>query len=205
MSFGRIKTRLKALINRKDFTDELAGDFVLDAISTLERTQRIGPMETVFEKDDWDGTRNAFPIPANYLQTIRIFDDEGVYDEVDFDSFLQARPELHGMRGVYTKVADRWLVKPTPAVGKKLYLHFYAESIRPVLDTDTTIWTETGFLATLYKAAELAADFYQMEPDQVGAYASRAEEHAAAMAQQALDEAWSGRISIPAPSGLGEY
>lgn len=205
MSFGRIKTRLKALINRKDFTDELAGDFILDAISQHERTLRIGPMETVFEKSDWDGIKNVLPIPTNYLQTIRIFDDAGAYDEVDFDTFLQARSDFYGSRGVYTKVADRWLLKPTPAPGQTIYLHFYAETIRPSLDSDTTIWTEAGFLATLYKAAELAADFYQMEPDVVGGYRSRAEENVALIEQQAFDEAWSGRISIPPPSGLGAY
>lgn len=205
MSFGRIKTRLKALINRKDFTDDLAGDFVLDAISYHERTLRIGPMETVFEKSDWDGTRNAYPIPANYIQMVRLFDEAGAYDEVDFDTFLQTRTDQISARGVYTKVADRWLLKPIPAPGHTIFLHFYAETIRPSLDTDSSVWTEAGFLATLYKAAELAADFYQMEPDTVGSYRSKAEEHAAAIEAQALDEAWSGRISIPPPSGLGDY
>ena len=66
MSFGRAKTRLKALINRKDFTDDLAGDFILDAISYLERMLRVGPMEAVFEKSEWDGIKNGFPIPDKF-------------------------------------------------------------------------------------------------------------------------------------------
>lgn len=205
MSLGRTKTRLKALINRKDFTDDLAQGFILDAISAHERVLRIGPMETVLEKSDWDGTRNALLVPSNYIQMIRLFDDAGAYDEVDFDTFLKTRPHLLQARGVYTKVADRWLVKPTPAPGQAVYLHFYGETQRPALDTDTCVWTEAGFLATLYKAAELAADFYQMEPDVVGTYRARAEEEAAAIEQQAIAEAWAGRISIPPPSWAGEY
>jgi hypothetical protein len=205
MSFGRIKTRLMALINRKDFTDGLAGDFILDAISANERLLRIGPMETVFDKSDWDGIRNVLPVPDNYLQLISIFDDDGEYTEVDFDTFLKTRTAHLGSRGVYTKVADRWLLKPVPPVDHTIFLHFYAETIRPVFDTDSTVWTEAGFLATLYKAAELAADFYQMEQDQVMGYRSKAEEHVSAIADQSLSEAWSGRISIPPPSGLGDY
>lgn len=64
MSFGRLKTRLRALINRKDLTDQLAGDFVLDAISSMERSLRIGPMETLLVKTEWDGVRNAVSLPS---------------------------------------------------------------------------------------------------------------------------------------------
>lgn len=205
MSFGKAKTRLKAIINRKDFTDELAGDFLLDAITALERQLRIGPMETIFEKSDWDGNLNAFPVPSNYIEMIRFFDDERTYDEVDFDTFLRTQANTLVDRGVYTKVADRWLLKPVPPVGKYVYLHFYGETERPALDTDRTVWTEAGFLATVYRAAEFAADFYQMEPDVVDRYRGKANEHTGAIAEQVLDEAWSGRISIPPPAGVGDF
>lgn len=207
MSFGRIKTRLIALINRKDFTPELAGDFVLDAVTDLERQLRIGPMEAVLDKSDWDGTRNAFPIPSNYIETIRFFDDDRTYDEVSLDSYLgisEVEAQCRS-RGVYTKIADRWLIKPTPPEGKRIYLQYYGETARPSLDSESSVWTEACFLATLYKAAELAADFYQMEPDVVGTYRTKATEHISKIAEQALDEAWSGRLSIPPPEGVGTY
>ena len=208
MSFGRTKTRLRALINRKDFTEELAGEFIIDAITDLERQLRIGPMETIFDKSDWDGVRNALPIPDNYLETIRIFDDEQAYDEVSFDELLRTREtDLIDRRGIYAKVADRWIIKPVPAVGKTIFVHFYGETVRPALDTDSVVWTEACFLATLYKAAELAADFYQMEMDVVGGYRSKANEHIAKIEAQVIDEAWSGRLAIPSPSqaDVGEY
>lgn len=205
MSFGRTKKRLMALINRKDFTPELAGDFILDAMATLERELRIGPMETVFDKSDWDGVRNAFPIPANYIETIRMFHDGGTYDEVDLDTFLNVNSRISPRRRVYTRVADRWLLKPTPAPGEYVYLHFYGETLRPSVDTDETVWTEAGFLPLLYKAAELASDFYQMEGDQVQMYRQKALEAIAALADQSLMEAWSGRLSIDAPKDVGAY
>ncbi|MFC3214607.1 phage adaptor protein [Novosphingobium panipatense] len=203
MSFGRLKTRLRALINRKDLTDELAGDFVLDAISAIERVLRIGPMEILLVKSDWDGARNAVSLPPNLLETITVFTEKGELDFADLDSFLKY--EGTGKPAIYTRVADRYLVKPTPSPGTVLYVHYYGETLRPTLDDDKTVWTEAGFLATLYKAAQLAADFYQMEADVVGGYQSRYEEHAVALEQQALSEAWSARITIPAPTNVGEY
>lgn len=204
MSFGRLKTRLRALINRKDFTPELAGDFILDAMGDLERELRIGPMEFVVDKHDWDGAGNAYPIPSNYLETIRVFTDEGTLDELGLDAFL-AYDGSGTVPKVYTRIADRWLIKPAPPAAKYVYLFYYGETARPVADADTTLWTNAGFLATLYKAAELAADFYQMEPDIIGTYAGKAQEHAEKIAGQALSEVWSGRHSIPPPTDVGEY
>lgn len=204
MSFGRLKTRLKALINRKDLTDQLAGDFILDAIAAHERNLRLEPMTALLEKTDWDGTRNVYPVPANYLTTIAFVTDEGALEYKGLDEFIRAKPNT-GYPVIYTKVGNRFLLKPTPAIGKSVFLHYYAETLRPTLDTDRTLWTEVGFLATLYKAAELAADFFQMEPDIVGGYANKAQEHADSIAGQALDEAWSGRIAVSLPSNTGDF
>jgi hypothetical protein len=204
MSYGRIKRRLKALINRKDLTDELAGDFVLDAIAVLERDIRIGPMEIVIDKSDWDGTLNAFPVPPSFLGMINIFTDDGGLEQVDLDTLLSA-PKNGQCPRVFARVADRWLLRPVPSPGQYVYLHFHGETSRPTLDTDTSVWTEAGFLATLYKAAELAADFFQMEPEQTGSYASKAQAYAEAISGQDLTEQWAGRIAIGAPKDIGEY
>jgi hypothetical protein len=204
MSFGRIKTRLRALINRKDFTDTLAGDFVLDAISALERDLRIGAMETLVEVNTWDGTGNALTIPANFIEAISLFTDEGTLTYVDLDTFLASTGNGTVPR-VYTRVADRWLLKPTPQPDQYVYAHFYAETPRPIADEDAVLWTTAGFLATLYKAAELAADFFQMEPDVVAGYSQKAQTNAESLAGQALSEAWSGHMAIAAPKNTGDY
>lgn len=205
MSFGRLKTRLRALINRKDLTDELAGDFILDAMGALERALRIGPMETTMVKQDWDGTHNAMRVPVNFIESITLFTDEGEKDFVDLNAFLKADKTSINGPGIYTKVGDRFLVKPIPSPGDIVYLHYFAEIPRPSKDDDRTVWTEAGFLATLYKAAELAADFFQMEPNVIGGYKGQAEEHAVALEQQALSEAWSARLTIPMPTNTGEF
>lgn len=205
MSFGRLKTRLKALINRKDLTDVLAGDLVLDAMTELERKLRIGPMEAVFlQKAIWDGTKHAFAIPSTYIELINFFTDEGELDQIDLQTFLRMEDRKTGVPTHFVKVADRFLLKPTPAIGTNVYLHYYGETPRPVDDADETVWSQSCFHATLYTAAALAADYFQMEGDQhADRYRLIAAGYSQAIADQDLDEKWAGRLTIPPPQNIG--
>jgi hypothetical protein len=206
VSFGRLKTRVRALINRKDFTDQLAGEFILDAISDLERDLRIGPMERIFEQSaTWDGVKNALAIPAKYLELINLFTDSGELEQVDLDKWMSIK-DVGGVPTHFVKIADRFLLRPTPAVGTKVYLHYYGETVRPQDDADEVIWTQSAFLAALYTTAALAADFYQMEGDQhADRYRALAQGYVEKIAGQDLNEKWAGRLSIPAPLHVGEY
>jgi hypothetical protein len=200
MSFGNLKTRLRALINRKDFTDEIAGSFVTEAIADLERVLRIGPMEALLTQSDWDGVKNAVLIPAGFLEAINLFTDDGELTQVDLANFLK-----DGGTDTFVKVADRWLMKPTPAIGSHVFLHYYAASLPLVADADTNFWATTGFNAIVYQAATLAADFYQMEDAYAQRFQARADRYVAAIGEQDLDEKWSGRLAIPLPSDLGDF
>src|SRR4051794_19307804 len=124
MSFGSLKTRLRALINRKDVTDEIAGSFVTEAIADLERVLRIGPMETLLTQSGWDGVKNAVLIPPGFLEAINLFTDAGELTQVDLATFL-ATQDNGGPPSIFVKVADRWLMKPTPSVGSHVFLHYY--------------------------------------------------------------------------------
>lgn len=207
MSFGRLKTRLRALINRKDLTDALAGDFIYDAIASLERTVRIGPMETIFTQNAiWDGVKNALAIPGDYIELINLFTDSGEMTQIDLGAFLKMQDDGTGIPTHFVKVADRFLLKPTPAPDTNIYLHYYGETVRPVNDTDECVWTLSAFLATLYGAAALAADFYQMEGDQhADRYRAVAAGYMEALIAQDLDEKWAGPMSVPPPQNIGDY
>lgn len=204
MSFGKLKTRLRALINRKDFTDELAAGFITDAVADLERELRIGPMERLVEQSSWDGVKNALFIPSIYIETIRLFTNSGELDTDDMTTFLN-RPDIGGVPTRVVKVADRWLLKPTPAPDTKVYLHFYAQSQPLGADTDTNVWTNSAFNATMYTAAALAADFYQMEDEYASRFSSKAAAYVEAIKLQDLDEKWSGRNAVPLPTDVGEF
>ncbi len=200
MDFGKCKLRLQALINRKDVTDELAGSFVTEAIADMERNLRIGPMESLLTQGGWDGIKNAVLIPTGFLEAINLFTDETELTQVDLASFLQ-----DGGDNTFVKVADRWLVKPTPAVGSNFFVHFYSQSAPLVADTDSNVWTVSAFNAVVYQAAALAADFFQMEDVYAARFQARADRYIGEIAEQDLDEKWSGRMAVPLPSDLGDY
>lgn len=205
MSFGALKTRLKALINRKDVTDEIAGSFVTEAIADLERVLRIGPMESLLQHSDWDGTKNAVLVPSGFLEVMNFFTDTGELTQADLATFLQTPDDTGGSPKIFCKVGDRWLLKPAPAPGTSVYLHFYAQTPKLVLDTEENWLTTSAFNAVVYTAAALAADFYQMEDPYAQRFQSRANDYVNAIQEQDLDEKWAGRLAIPLPQDVGDY
>ena len=203
MNFGKLKTALRGLINRTDLSDQLAGDFVVRAISDLERGLRLGPMERVLETLPFNGTTNFISIPSDYLETIDVFTDEGELVQVDKSQFL--REPTTGAPRVFSKLADRWVIRPTPASGQVLYVHHYAQSTAFAVDTDANVWATACFNATLYTAADLAADYFQLEDAVVSRFRAKASDYVEAIRAQALDEAMSGPITMSRPYGRGEY
>jgi hypothetical protein len=204
MNFGDQKARLRALINRKDLTDQLAGTFITDALTDIERELRVGPMEQLITVADWDGSVNAIPVPGNYLETINIFTDDCELDQADISSFLKLRASGKGPTH-FVRVADRWLLKPAPPEGTQVHLHYYAQSERLANDQDSNLWTRAAPNAVIYTAATLAADFFQMEDQHAQRYQARAAQYVSALQDQDFNEKWGGRVTIPAPTGLGDY
>ena len=204
LTYGDVKARLKALINRKDLTDQLAGSFVTDAVADLEREVRVGPMEMILTQSEWDGAKNVILVPGNFLETINIFTDERELDQADISNFLQV-PDDGGVPTHFVKIANRWLLRPTPAPGTRVYLHFYAQSAPLLDDKDESLWTKSAANALVYTAAGLAADFFQMENEYTSRFLSRARGYIDALAEQDRNEKWGGRITIPSPSGLGDF
>jgi len=204
MNFGDLKARLKALINRRDLTDQLAGSFITDAVADLEREVRIGPMEVVLSQSEWDGVKNVILVPSNFLETINIFTDYRELDQADISNFLNV-PDLGGVPTHFVRISNRWLLRPTPAPGTRVYLHFYAQGEPLLNDADESIWTKAAPNAIVYTAAGLAADFFQLEDQHAQRYLARARGYIDALEEQDRNEKWGGRITVPMPADAGEF
>lgn len=204
MSLGKLKRRLQSLINRKDVTDTLAEDFITEAIADLERVLRISPMERILTQSVWDGSVNALIIPGTFLESIDLFTDSNELTQVDMAQFLKL-DNTGGSPRYFVKIADRFLLRPTPAPDTKVYLHCYVQSDPLAFDTDRNVWTEACFNAVLYTAAAAASDFFQMEDEHVRRYMNKAEMYVSAINDQSLDEKWAGRLSIPLPQDRGSF
>lgn len=206
MTFGKLKRRLQAVINRKDMTDALVGDFITDAVSDMERVLRVGCMEAVLAQSDWDGVKNAILIPSTFLEGINLFTDTTELTQCDISTFLAMKDsDGGGVPTHYVKVADRWLLRPTPREGLDVYLHFYSQSPPLADDADENVWTQSALNAVVYQAATLAADHFQMEDAYAQRFQERAGNYVQAIQEQDLSEKWSGRIAIPPPIDVGDY
>jgi hypothetical protein len=203
MSFGKLKTHLRGIINRKDLTDALAGDFINLGIKEIERVCRVGSMEALLELSDWDGVRNSLTIPAQYLETIDIFTADGTLRLVSKDDFFAQCPT--GRPEVFIKTGKSWMIKPYPAPGTTVFLHYYAETLPLLTDTDENVWSQAGFSAVVYAAAALAANYFQMEDQYVLSFQSKSDSLVEAILSQDLSEKWSGKTNMGRVSGRGEY
>jgi hypothetical protein len=203
MSFGKIKTALRGIINRKDLTDELAGDFITRAVREVERVVRIGPMEQLLEASGFDGERHTVPIPSNYLELIDMFTQDGTLRSVTKDQLFAHRNE--GRPAVFCKIGASWIVKPYPAAGETVFVQFYGETLPLQTDTDENVWTRAGFNAVLYQAAALAADYFQMEDVYVQRFQGKATSLVDAILSQDLSEKWAGPLEIGDPINRGKF
>lgn len=203
MSFGKIKTALRGIINRKDLTDELAGDFITRAVREVERVVRIGPMEQLLEASGFDGERHTVPIPSNYLELIDMFTQDGTLRQVTKDQLFAHRNE--GRPAVFCKIGASWVVKPYPVAGETVFVQFYGETLPLQTDTDENVWTRAGFNAVLYQAAALAADYFQMEDVYVQRFQGKATSLVDAILSQDLSEKWAGPLEIGDPINRGKF
>lgn len=204
MSFGALRRRLKALINRKDFSDDLAGDFVRSAITDLERDLRIPAMEKLADNDTWDGTKNFWMVPGDMIEPIAMFTDTAQLRKCSLEQFIAAADQT-GSPSMFVRVGRRYLLRPTPQKGAVVYFNYFGASTPLQASQDYNVWTKAGFNAVLYTAAALAADFYQMEDEYAARFTSKAQAYSAAIVEQTIAERWADPMAVAPPSDLGTY
>jgi hypothetical protein len=202
-NFGSLKTALRGLINRKDLTDALAGDFVNRAIDEIQRTTRLPSQEALATATDWSNGNNQIAVPGNYMELISIFTDDGELKATEKQEWFRTRNE--GRPRLFMKMGGNWVIKPTPADGTPVYVQFYMETTWLVQDADVNTWTRSAFNAVLYGAAALAADYFQMEDVYVQRFAGKNAQLVTAIQQQDYDDRWSGQQTIGPVYGHGDY
>lgn len=202
-NFGSLKTALRGLINRKDLTDALAGDFVNRAIDEIQRTTRLPSQEAMTSATDWSNGNNLILVPDNYMELISIFTDEGELTASEKTEWFRTRNV--GPPRIFLKMGANWAIKPTPVDGTPVYVQFYMETPWLVQDADVNTWTRSAFNAVLYGAAALAADYFQMEDVYVQRFAGKNQALVQAIQQQDYDDRWSGNTAIGPVYQCGDY
>lgn len=204
MSFGKLKAALRGIINRRDLTDALAGDFVNRAVDEVERVVRLAGMEQLLVADNWSDGSGAILIPSTYLELVDIFTGDGPLMRVEKREYFET-PKDGPRPLVYLKAGGSFLLRPIPALGTPVYVQFYAETHPMQADADENLWTRSGFDAVLYGAAALAADYFQMEDTYVQRFQGKFTDLVSTMSAQDGADRWTGDLRVSPPTGLGSY
>jgi hypothetical protein len=157
MNRAEIRTKVKALLNRNDCTDEQANIFIDQAQTRIERTLRVPGMEKISIT-----TGNALTptdqivIPSDFLSVKEIYSDARVLKYKDLSHFLRLSKDA-GSPEYYTRVAGSYLLRPIVPEGVSLYTLYYAA--QPSLSTDTAenLFTNVCSDALIFGALVFAA------------------------------------------------
>jgi hypothetical protein len=159
MNKAQIRTQVLALLNRNDCTDATADTFIDLALSRIQRTLRIAPMERQQNYTSNDVGDNLLSLPADFLSMKYLWTGQTMLEYRDYGTFLSL-PEAQGAPKVYTRVRGGLLVKPIPPIDTPISLIYYGEF--DDLPTDTSDNALTNFAPDLlvYGALSFAADYF---------------------------------------------
>lgn len=159
MNKAQIRSQLKGILNRNDCTDEQADSFIDLALSRIQRTLRIPPMEKQQDYTSNDVGDNLLVIPNDFLSMKYIWSGSKMLEYKDFATFLKMSDST-GLPQYYTRVRGGILVKPIPPVDTEISIVYYGEFND--LPSDTSENSLTNFAPDLlvYGGLSFAADFF---------------------------------------------
>jgi hypothetical protein len=168
MNYGELQAQFEGLLKRRDMTPTQSQTFLQQAVSRVQRTLRIPPMEKSLVVT-YDGdlfTDGELPIPNDYLRLIAltVTDPDGSEREVkkkDLQTVLEARKG--GATGCPTGFARRggaWTLGPIPAVNTTFRIDYYDEFGALSASGDTNYLTEAAADLVIYGALSYAGDWF---------------------------------------------
>jgi hypothetical protein len=146
-------------------SDTLVSLFINQSIMRLQRELRVPFMEKQILYTIPDGY-TKLAIPSDLLELIAIMvdtDADGILEyqlrkssltEVVRDSQIPGLPPRR-----YTRQGGSWILGPTPGVGDKVLIHYYAEFAALSADTDSNTALKVAWDAVIYGALSAAYSY----------------------------------------------
>jgi hypothetical protein len=163
MNLASIRTKLKAILNRNDCTDDLANDFITMAQTRLERVLRVPGMEkiTITTGNGSDIPTQSLVIPSDFLSLKFLYSGQTLMENKDLGHFLRIPQAATGRDPqYYARVGASLLVKPTVPEGQVVTMVYYASQPSLLVDTDTNFFTTVAADLLIYGALSYAADYF---------------------------------------------
>lgn len=159
MNKAQIRTQLRALLNRNDCTNDQADAFIEQAVSRIQRTLRIPPMEKQEVITTNEDSPTLIVLPEDYLSIKHLYTEEEMLEYRDVATFIKLDLGA-GIPKYYTRIQGGIQLKPTPPVGTVVNLIYYGEIPDLVNDSDENFLSIIAPDLLVYGALTYAADFF---------------------------------------------
>lgn len=206
MNYGEAKAYLRAVINRRDITDDLAAQFIRQSQDRLERWPQVDPLKhaprpkfmeryVYFSLDPLDSEPGAFRKPSDFLDLIALWTDNDVQlTKVDVARWLQTPAASVGTPRIFMETGHAIRVKPRPSEDCTFYMLYYGAEDDLTVDTDENYWTISCIDALVYGAAEYAADYF--EDERLPRFTAKFQQLLGELQDQTIMEDFSGPMVI---------
>ena len=192
MNYGDLKNYLRTLVNRTDFPDTLAAQFIEQSQVRIERRLRLTAMERFV---DFTLTNGAFRVPSDLLDIIDIWTGSREMERVDTSRYLKTS-EGPGEPRVFFQSGHKLYMRPVPPADMPVKMRYYAAQPRLATNADTNLWSLSAVDALIYGAAELAGDYY--EDERLARYSQKFETSMLELEEQSYREDFSGPMTVSA-------
>jgi hypothetical protein len=159
MNKAQIRVQLLALLNRNDCSDAQADIFIEQAMSRIQRTLRIPPMERQETITANDVNPGLITLPDDFLNIKYLFTTTGMLQYRDLATFIMIAPTV-GIPAYYTRIQGGLNLKPFPPEGYTVNMIYYGEIPDLVTDTDENFLTIIAADLLIYAALTFASDFF---------------------------------------------
>lgn len=172
-TYGDVRTKFMARMNRRDMDTTLADGFLQDAITRIQRNMRLPAMEkaVIINIDSSYTTNGGIFIPADYLQLRRImYNEEYAVRREDESVVVPLARYATGMPEVFCRRGGLWVLAPMPEGPvtlpdlslsyNKVRIDYYAEFPAMINTSDESVLSDIASDLMLYGALSYACDHF---------------------------------------------
>jgi len=168
-TYAELKQDVIDLINRTDCTNALAGTFINQAQRKISRTLRVPSLENKLavtvgttSAATYDATEGEITIPSDFLEMVYIYTDKGVLQRTPLRVFidLDKKVSATGEPKYYTRIQNKFALKPIPTTGKVINLVYYSDPTYLSADSDTNSFSSICPDLMVYGALLYACDYF---------------------------------------------
>jgi len=153
-----IRDQFRKTLGRNDITTDLGNTFIDQAVSRIQRTLRVPPMEKIAPYTV-NFSAASITLPEDFLSMRYLYSGETLLQMLPIGKLLALGKQVGSPR-FYTRIGGELRLFPQPLDGTEISLVYYGEIPDLTDDTDTNFLCAIAPDLLVYGALCFAADYY---------------------------------------------